>query len=105
VWVADLTEHRTSEGKVYLCAIKDLFSNRIVGWAIDTRMKARLVAAAIEMAVARRDGDVAGCRLRLAAARPQALPPPVPVPARPGRLSHAGSARLLGLTLPRRVQR
>jgi putative transposase len=61
IWVADLTEHRTAEGKVYLCAIKDLFSNRIVGWAIDTRMKARLVVAAIEMAVARRDRDVAGC--------------------------------------------
>jgi putative transposase len=61
IWVADLTEHRTAEGKVYLCAIKDLFSNRIVGWAIDSRMKARLVVAAIDMAVARRDGDVAGC--------------------------------------------
>jgi putative transposase len=64
IWVADLTEHRTAEGKVYLCAIKDLFSNRIVGWAIDERMKARLVVAAIEMAVTRRDGDVAGCILR-----------------------------------------
>jgi putative transposase len=61
IWVADLTEHRTGEGKVYLCAIKDLFSNRIVGWAIDSRMKARLVVAAIEMAVARRDGEVADC--------------------------------------------
>jgi transposase InsO family protein len=63
IWVADLTEHRTAEGKLYLCAIKDLFSNRIVGWAMDERMKARLVIAAIEMAVARRDGDVAGCIL------------------------------------------
>jgi transposase InsO family protein len=45
-----------------MCAIKDVFSNRIVGWAIDERMKARLVVAAIEMAVARR-GDVAGCIL------------------------------------------
>ncbi len=62
VWVADLTEHRSDEGKIYLCAIKDLWSNRIVGWAIDERMKARLVVAAIEMAVARR-GDVAGCIL------------------------------------------
>lgn len=60
VWVADLTEHRTDEGKLYLCAIKDLFSNKIVGWAIDDRMKARLVVAAIEMAVARR-GEVTGC--------------------------------------------
>ncbi len=63
VWVADLTEHWTDEGKLYCCAIKDLFSNRIVGWAIDSRMKARLVVAAIEMAAARRGGDVAGCIL------------------------------------------
>jgi transposase InsO family protein len=63
VWLSDLTEHRTREGKLYVCAIKDVYSNRIVGWAIDSRMKARLVVAAIEMAVARRDGDVAGCIL------------------------------------------
>jgi putative transposase len=62
LWLADITEHRTAEGKLYCCAIKDVFSNRIVGWAIDSRMKARLVVAAIEMAVARR-GEVAGCIL------------------------------------------
>ncbi len=62
LWLADITEHRTAEGKLYACVIKDVFSNRIVGWAIDSRMKARLVVAAIEMAVARR-GDVAGCIL------------------------------------------
>jgi transposase InsO family protein len=61
LWLTDITEHWTREGKLYVCAIKDVFSNRIVGWAIDSRMKARLVVAAIEMAVARRDGDVAGC--------------------------------------------
>ncbi len=63
LWLTDITEHWTKEGKLYLCAIKDVFSNRIVGWSIDSRMKARLVVAAIEMAVARRDGDVAGCVL------------------------------------------
>lgn len=63
LWLTDITEHWTREGKLYLCAIKDVFSNRIVGWSIDSRMKARLVVAAIEMAVARRDGDVAGCIL------------------------------------------
>lgn len=62
LWLSDITEHWTREGKLYMCAIKDVFSNRIVGWAIDERMKARLVVAAIEMAVARR-GDVAGCIL------------------------------------------
>ena len=63
IWVGDITEHWTDEGKLYCCAIKDLFSNKIVGWALDSRMKARLVVAAIEMAVARRGGNVAGCIL------------------------------------------
>ena len=63
VWVTDITEHRTSEGKLYSCAIKDLWSNRIVAWAISSRMKARIVIAAIEMAVARR-GNAAGCILQ-----------------------------------------
>jgi putative transposase len=62
LWLADITEHPTGDGKLYLCAIKDVWSNRIVGWSIDRRMKARLVVAAIEMAVARR-GEVAGCIL------------------------------------------
>jgi transposase InsO family protein len=62
LWLADITEHQTAEGKLYLCAIKDVFSNRIVGWSIDSRMKARIVVAAIEMATARR-GEVAGCIL------------------------------------------
>lgn len=56
----DITEHPTLEGKLYLCAIKDAFSNRIVGYSIDDRIKARLAVRAIESAVARR-GDVAGC--------------------------------------------
>ncbi|MBM7509628.1 transposase InsO family protein [Nocardioides salarius] len=54
------TEHRTGEGKLYLCAIKDVYSNRIVGYSIDSRMKSRLAVAALNNAVARR-GDVAGC--------------------------------------------
>jgi hypothetical protein len=61
LWLSDITEHRTREGKLYVAAVKDVYSNRIVGWAIDERMKARLVVAAVEMAVARRNGDTAGC--------------------------------------------
>jgi putative transposase len=57
-----MTEHPTGEAKLYLCAIKDAWSNRIVGWSIDERMTARLVVAAIQSAVARR-GEVAGCSL------------------------------------------
>lgn len=62
LWLADITEHRTGEGKLYLCAIKDVFSNRIVGYSIDSRMKSRLATQALASAVARR-GDVAGCIL------------------------------------------
>ena len=60
LWLSDITEHSTGEGKLYLCAIKDVFSNRIVGYSIDTRMKAGLAVAALNHAAARR-GDVAGC--------------------------------------------
>ena len=53
VWLTD-TEHPTSEGKLYLCAIKDVFSNRIVGYSIDERMTAQLAVTALRSAVARR---------------------------------------------------
>lgn len=54
LWLTDITEHHTSEGKLYLCAIKDVFSNRIVGYSMDSRMKAHLAVNAVEMAVAHR---------------------------------------------------
>jgi transposase InsO family protein len=65
LFLADITEHRTDEGKLYLCAVKDEWSNRIVGYSIDSRMKSRLAVQALENAVARRGGSthVAGCIL------------------------------------------
>ncbi len=54
LWLTDITEHRTDEGKLYLCAIKDVYSNRIVGYSIDSRMKASLVVTALNHAVALR---------------------------------------------------
>jgi putative transposase len=54
VWLTDITEHPTAEGKLYCCAIKDVFSNRIVGYSIDERMTAQLVVSALRSAVARR---------------------------------------------------
>jgi hypothetical protein len=62
LWLADITEHRTGEGKLYLCAIKDVWSNQIVGYSIDARMKSRLAVAALDNAAARR-ADLAGCVL------------------------------------------
>ena len=52
------TEHPTITGqKIYCCAIKDLFSNRIVGYAIDDRMTAQLAVNALRAAIARRQPD------------------------------------------------
>lgn len=54
VWLTDITEHPTGEGKLYACLIKDVFSNRIVGYAIDARMTAKLATDALRTAVAHR---------------------------------------------------
>ncbi|MFB6603678.1 IS3 family transposase [Streptomyces noursei] len=62
LWLTDITEHATGEGKLYLCAVKDVFSNRIVGYSIDVRMKSRLAVTALDNAVARRE-HVHGCVL------------------------------------------
>ncbi|MGP5928467.1 IS3 family transposase [Corynebacterium glyciniphilum] len=60
LWLTDITEHWTDEGKLYLCAIKDVFSGRIVGYSISDRMKARLAVNALDNAVSRRR-HTAGC--------------------------------------------
>jgi putative transposase len=60
LWLEHITEHQTREGKLYLCAIKDAFSNRIVGYCMDSRMKSRLATTALHNAVVRR-GEVADC--------------------------------------------
>jgi putative transposase len=54
LWVADITYLRTWEGWLYLVAVQDVFSRRIVGWAMDSHMRTELVADALQMALARR---------------------------------------------------
>ncbi|GAA1772382.1 hypothetical protein GCM10009712_20500 [Pseudarthrobacter sulfonivorans] len=54
LWLTDITEHRTDEGKLYQSAIKDVYSNRIAGYSIDSRMKASLAVLALHNAVALR---------------------------------------------------
>jgi len=53
-WCADITYIPTKEGWLYLAVILDLFSRRIVGWAMDKRMTAQLVCTALEMALRQR---------------------------------------------------
>jgi transposase InsO family protein len=54
LWLTDITEHPTAEGKVYLCAVKDACSKRIVGYSIDSRMTAALAVNALRNALALR---------------------------------------------------
>ena len=54
VWCADIKQIKTGEGWLYLAAVQDLYSRRIVGWAMEPHMRQELVVAALEMAVRRR---------------------------------------------------
>lgn len=56
LWLTDITEHWTGQGKLYCCAIKDVYSGRIVGYSISDRMKSSLAVDALNTAVARRGG-------------------------------------------------
>jgi transposase InsO family protein len=53
-WSADITYVPTADGWLYLAVVEDLFSRRIVGWAMDATMTSRLVVDALEMAIRRR---------------------------------------------------
>ena len=57
VWVADITFVPTWEGWVYLAAVEDMWSRRIVGWALADHMRTELVQSALDMAIATRRPD------------------------------------------------
>jgi transposase InsO family protein len=54
LWVTDITEHFTREGKVYCAVVLDTFSRRVVGWSIDSTQTAALVTNALGMAISNR---------------------------------------------------
>ena len=56
-WVADITYLRTWEGWLYLVAVQDLYSRRIVGWSMADHMRTELVTDALQMALAHRRPD------------------------------------------------
>ena len=58
VWTSDITYLGTGEGWLYLCAVRDGCSRRVIGWAIDDYLHTDLAQAALEMAVAMR-GELA----------------------------------------------
>ena len=57
LWVTDITEHPTREGKVYCAVVLDVFSRRVVGWSIDASPTAALVTNALGMAIDQRGPD------------------------------------------------
>ncbi|MFC4856045.1 DDE-type integrase/transposase/recombinase [Actinophytocola glycyrrhizae] len=54
LWITDITEHPTEEGKVYCAAVMDAYSRLIIGWSINTHMRTELVTDALGMATIRR---------------------------------------------------
>jgi putative transposase len=54
LWIADVTYLRTWEGWLYLAAVQDAYSRRIVGWSMADHMRSELVVDALQMAVSRR---------------------------------------------------
>jgi transposase InsO family protein len=60
LWVGDITYIRTWEGWLFLATVIDVFSRRVIGWAVAEHMRASLVGEALTMAVATRGGEVAG---------------------------------------------
>ena len=60
LWVTDITEHPTREGKLYCCVVLDTFSRRVVDWSIDHRQDASLVTNALGMAIGNRQPKADG---------------------------------------------
>jgi putative transposase len=54
LWVIDIAEHKTREGKIYCCAVLDKCSRKIVGWSIDSVQDSQLVVNALDMTIKRR---------------------------------------------------
>jgi transposase InsO family protein len=59
LWVGDITYVRTCEGWLYLATV-DVFSRRVIGWALTDHLRVSLVCDALRMAVATRGGTVTG---------------------------------------------
>jgi putative transposase len=57
LWVTDITEHPTREGKVYCAVVLDAYSRRVIGWSIDATQTSALVTNALSMAIQNRSPD------------------------------------------------
>ena len=94
LWVADITYIAIAVGFVYLAAILDAWSRRVVGYAIGRRIDARLALAALRAAIA------AGSRRRAASIIPIAARNMLPRTTAPNSRSTASRARWAGAAIP-----
>jgi putative transposase len=60
LWVTDITEHPTREGKVFCCCVMDTFSRKIVGWSTGSVQNSALVVNALDMAIRNRQPEAGG---------------------------------------------
>ena len=112
-WVADFTYIWTGEGWLYVAAVLDLFSRRVVGWSMSAAMTAELVTDALVMAIWRRGRPESFCIIPIAAASIRASIPAADGRARGGmqhqslrqRLGQRGDGELLLLAQDRALAR
>ena len=57
LWITDITEHPTEQGRIYCAAVMDVYSRLIIGWSIADHMRTELVTDALGMAIVRRHPD------------------------------------------------
>lgn len=106
LWVTDITEHPTREGKVFCCAVMDTFSRKIIGWSIDTVQDSNLggaVSVARQAFMHPRIGYVDN--MKLADVGPQRVSDKTSWGARPGKPPADGLPDLLGGTPLLRMRR
>ena len=60
IWTSDLTYLKIGEGDVYLCAVRDEGSSRVLGWQLADHMRTEIVTDSLDQAIATRFGHVAG---------------------------------------------
>jgi len=51
LWLGDITQHPTGEGWLYIAAVLDVFSRKVIGWAMSASLEVQIVLAALDMAV------------------------------------------------------
>ena len=88
LWITDITEHPTAEGRLYCAAVMDAYSRWIIGWSLAGHMRTELVTDALGMAILRRNRTNNSATSRRSC---------IPITARNTLLGRSGNASAAGL--------